>query len=284
MGSALGPVLEGLGHTLVKLSTQKRAGSYYWDPLQGIPDAALQGVDGVVHLAGKSINCLWTAKNKAAIYHSRVSKTALLAKRLAELGQPPRFVICASGIHICPYLDEPEGPMLSSTAVNGSFLAELVKDWELASLDLSKTGTRLIHLRMGVVMSPRGGMLQKLLALARYRLMPIFGSGEQAISWISLDDWLRLVVTCIQRPDTQGPINAVTPYPIRQRDFARLVAAKFGYKPYLRLPETVLRLLLGQMADELLLKPIAVQPQKLKDAAFPFRFERLQDYLHFSLA
>ncbi len=285
LGSALGPALEGLRHDLVQLSSQKRSGAHFWDQSsKGIPDEALEGIEAVIHLAGKPIDCLWTAKNRASIYRSRVLNTAILAKRLAHLGKPPRLVIIASGIHICPYLKTEESPVSVDTQVGDSFLARLVKEWELAALSLSQTHTRVIHLRMGVAMSPKGGMLKKILPLARYRLMPIFGSGEQFISWISLEDWVSIVLWCLEQPNLKGPINAVSPYPIRQIEFAKLLAEKFRYRPYLRLPEAFLKGVCKQMAKELLLKSIYSQPKALIEASFPFRFQHFGDYLNFSLA
>lgn len=285
LGSALVPALDGLGHSLVQLSSQKRSGTYFWDQSgEGIPEEALEGLDAVIHLAGKSIDCVWTAKNKASIYNSRVVNTAILAKRLARLENPPKLVIIASGAHICPYLETEESPVSLSTQVGDSFLAQLVKEWELAAFSLSKANIRLIHLRTGVVMSPKGGMLKKILPLARYRLMPIFGSGEQFISWISLEDWVSIVLWCLEQPHLKGPINAVSPHPIRQIDFARLLAKKFHYRPYLGLPEAFLKGVCKQMAEELLLKSIYSQPKALIEAAFPFRFQRFEEYLNFSLA
>lgn len=285
IGRALKPQLEALGYTVVELSTRERLNAYTWRPGQNnIPQEALCGVDTVIHLAASPIDRLWTPSRKTLIYKSRVCTTKALCEQLLALPAKPRRVIFASGAHICPYLPDPEAPVRHETDIKGSFLATVVRDWELAAHNLEEAHIATLHLRLGVVMSPRGGMLKKILPLARYRLMPILGRGHYGISWISLEDLVGLILWILKTEGLKGPLCAVAPGPISQLEWATALAHYYHYKPWLYLPEGLLKRILGQMATELLFTSLWVEPKKLLDKGYPFCFSSFSDYLNFSLA
>lgn len=285
IGRALQSQLEALGHVVVALSTRERPGAYRWRPETGqIPEGVLQGVDTVIHLAGSPIDTIWTTKRKILIYNSRVFNTAMLCEQLASVRVKPRRVILASGVHICPYLPQPEAPVNSETYTQGSFLATVIKDWELAARSLHEAKIDALHLRLGIVMSPKGGMLKKILPLARCRLMPILGNGQQRMSWISLEDVVGVILWSLNTRGLKGPLAVVTPDSITQLEWATTVARHYHYKPWLYLPEGLIKLILGQMAEELIFSNLSVQPKKLLDEGYAFRFSSFLDYLNFSLA
>ncbi len=285
VGKALKPKLEAAGHIVVALSTSQRPGAYRWRPEIGnIPEGVLQGVDTVIHLAGSPIDAIWTNKRKTLIYNSRIFNTAMLCEQLASLPVKPRRVILASGIHICPYLPQPEAPVSSETYTQGSFLATVIKDWELAARSLHEAKIDALHLRLGVVMSPKGGMLKKILPIAWCRLMPILGNGKQKMSWISLEDVIEIILWSLKTEGLKGPLAAVTPDSITQLEWATTVARHYHYKLWLHLPAGLIRLFLGQMAEELIFSNLSVQPKKLLDEGYAFRFSSFLDYLNFSLA
>lgn len=285
VGKALKPQLEALGHRVVELSTQNRPGAYHWKPEEGkIPQEALQGVEEVIHLAGSPIDARWTPQRKALIYKSRVLTTRALCEQLLSVSPKPRRIIFASGAHICPYLDQPEAPVTVVTQTHPSFLATVVKDWELASQLLEKARVPVVHLRLGVVMTPRGGMLKKMLPLARCRLTPILGSGKQIISWISLEDAIGVILWSLNQKGLKGPLNLVAPHPLSQLEWGKALAQHYAHRPYLRLPERLLKLIFGQMAEELIFKSLYIKPERLMKLGYSFRFSHFSDYVNFSLA
>ncbi len=285
IGRALKPQLEALGHVVVELSTRERPGAYLWIPERGkIPQAAFQGVDTVIHLAGSPIDILWTHKRKRLIYKSRVLNTALFCEQLASLREKPRRVIFASGAHICPYLPHPAAPVTKETNTQASFLATVVRDWELATLSLQAAKIDALHLRLGVVMSPKGGMLKKMLPFARCRLIPILGSGKQIMSWIGLEDLVGVILWSLNTAGLKGPLTVVAPEPITQLEWATIVAHHYHYRPWLHLSEGLIKLFLGQMAEELFFSNLSVRPKGLIEQGYSFRFSHFADYLNFSLA
>jgi uncharacterized protein (TIGR01777 family) len=281
VGGALVPFLTTGGHEALRLvrSQPKGGTEISWDPAEGRIDAQnLDGLDAVVHLAGENISSgRWTPTRKARIRSSRVDGTRLLAETLARLARPPRVLVCASAIgyygnRAAEKLDERSGP-------GSGFLAEVCRDWEEAAQPAVEKGIRVVHLRFGVVLSPSGGALQKMLPPFRFGLGGVIGSGEQYMSWIALDDALGIVHHAIITQSLSGPVNAVAPHPVTNRDFTKALGRVLSRPTLFPVPAFAARLTFGEMADELLLSSTRVVPAKLEESGYSFRFAELEPAL-----
>lgn len=245
------------------------AGEVRWDPTAPCDLQALAGCDAVIHLAGENIGAgRWTAARKARLRTSRVEATQHLAISLTRLSPPPRAMICASAIGWYP--SEPSGVFEESAPAAATFLGELVRDWEAAARPAAESGIRVVHIRFGVVLSPRGGALARMLPLFRLGLGGPIGSGRQWMSWLSINDAVRVIRFAIDRPDLHGPVNGTTPYPVTQREFAATLGRVLCRPAVWTTPAWLLRVLLGEMADALLLSGSRILPRRLLEAGFVF--------------
>jgi hypothetical protein len=224
-----------------------------------------------VHLAGAGVaDRRWTARYKAEIRASRVLGTRALAGALAKLSPPPAVLVAASAIG---WYGDTGGREVDESAPAGqSFLARLVQDWEAAAGPASDAGIRVVHTRSGLVLTPRGGILARLLPPARLGLLPRFGSGRQVMSWISLPDEIAAVRFLIDRKDISGPVNLTAPAPVMNSEFTAALHAALGRRdlPWLRVPAPALRLAVGEAAVELLTS-VRVLPGRLQEAGYAFR-------------
>ena len=290
IGSALGPALTGAGHRMVPVvrsqgAKANRSGALGWDPDAGTIDAGgLEGIGAVVHLAGENIGASrWNEAQKARIRDSRVKGTALLAQTLAKLANPPRVLISASGINV--YGDRGDEVVTEASRPGEGFLAEVCKAWEAAAAPAEQAGIRVVHLRSGIVLSPAGGALEKMLTPFRLGLGGRLGSGAQWMSWISIDDEVGAIVHLLGDGAPAGPVNATAPNPVTNADFSQALARALRRPAVLPVPAPALRLLLGrEMADELLLASMRVLPTRLLDSGYAFRAPDLESALQRTLA
>ena len=225
----------------------------------------------------------WTARYKAEIRASRVLGTRALAGALAKLSPPPATLVAASAIG---WYGDTGGREVDESAPAGpSFLARLVRDWEAAAAPASDAGIRVVHTRSGLVLTPRGGLLARLLPLARLGLCPRFASGRQVMSWISLSDEIAALTFLLGREDISGPVNLTAPAPVTNAEFTAALTAAAGRRdlPWLRVPAPVLRLALGGAAVELL-SSVRVLPNRLQQAGYEFRYPTLPEALSAELA
>jgi hypothetical protein len=278
VGRSLCAALEGEGHTVVRLvrnDTALSEHSIYWDPGRGVlAGEALSGLDGVVHLAGESIaSGRWTPERKARIRDSRLLGTRLLCERLAACSQPPAFLISASAIGF--YGNRGDEVIDESAPPGHGFLAELCQLWEQETLRASNAGLRVVTLRLGMVLSLQGGALAKMLPPFRLGLGGPLGSGAMWMSWIHLEDLVRAIQHAIHTTTLVGPVNALAPHPVTNAEFTRELGRILKRPAVLSAPAPVLRLLLGEMADELLLSSLRGRPSQLEGAGFQFRFPEL---------
>lgn len=265
LGSALGERLTAAGRRVKVLSRTARPGqdALTWDPAAGRLDgAALAGVDAVVHLAGASVAGRWTRARRQAIRASRVEGTQLLSRAIAELATPPRVLVCASGINV--YGDGGDGVLTEGSPLGTGFLAGVCREWEGAADAAREAGIRVVHLRLGLVLGPHGGALPRMLAPFRLGLGGVMGSGRQYMSWITRDDVLAIVERVLEDETLVGPVNAVSPQPVTNREFTRTLARVLGRPAVIPVPALLLRVLLGQAADELLLASLRVHPAVLQ--------------------
>lgn len=275
IGSEVFSHLQYLGHQVVRL---KRAAprlaedTLYWDPQS--TSAEFENFDAVLHLAGEPIFGLWTAKKKERIRESRVKDTQALAELFLKTKNPPKVFISASAVGY--YGDRGELLLTEESGVGAGFLATVCQEWEEASNPLTRKGIRVVHTRFGIVLGKKGGILQKMRLPFQYGLGAIFGTGRQWISWISLKDLVRTLTFCLQDERIVGAINCVSPHPVRQKEFAELLASQLKRPLFLRLPSAFLRLFLGRMAEELLLASQRASPQKLLSYGFTFHTPTLE--------
>lgn len=287
VGRALCAMLADEGHTVVRLvrnATALSEHSIYWDPGQGIlAGDLLSSLDGVVHLAGESIaSGRWTAERKARIRDSRLLGTRLLCERLAASAQPPAFLIAASAIGY--YGDRGEEMVAEDGAPGRGFLAELCQDWEGETLRAADAGIRVVNLRLGMVLSREGGALQRMLPPFRLGLGGPLGDGTMWMSWIHLNDLVRAIVHLMDHDTLAGPVNAIAPTPVTNREFTRCLGRMLHRPAFISAPAPVLRLVLGEMADELLLSSFRGVPRRLEASGFTFMYPDLEralgDILH----
>ena len=242
-----------------------------WSVTNGISNLAqAEGFDAVVHLAGDNIaGSRWTKSKKQAIRDSRVVGTTSLVRSLSELAHPPGVLICASAIGF--YGDRGSEPLTEASSPGVGFLSEIGQEWEQACQPYKDAGHRVINLRMGVVLSRNGGALAKMLLPFKLGLGGILGSGEQFMSWISLTDLISIIERCLTDRSISGPINAVSPQPITNREFTKALGHALNRPTICRVPAWALRFVLGEMADALLLSSTRAIPAKLLDDHFEFR-------------
>lgn len=273
IGGSLAASLRAQGHevhALVRKSQGQPPGSVFWDPAGGAIDAAgLEGMDAVVHLAAESIASRWTAAKKEAIRSSRVEGTRLLASALADLKHPPGVFVTASAIGY--YGDRGAEPLTEASGPGRGFLAEVGQAWEASAQPAEAAGIRTVRLRIGMVLTPRGGALAKMLPIFRLGMGGPLGTGRQYISWIGLTDLVGALNHAIRTESLAGAVNATAPNPVTNREFARTLGRVLGRPAILPAPAVALRLMLGAMADELLLSGCRVLPERLKASGYVFR-------------
>jgi hypothetical protein len=278
IGSALVPQLAKTGHSvtrLVRAAPPPGIAAVPWDPAAGrIDPAKLEEFDAVVHLAGENIAGRWTPEKKARIRDSRVEGTRLLAEALARLVHPPKTLLCASAIGY--YGDRGDELLTEASAAGKGFLADTCREWEAAAQPAAQKGIRVVHLRIGVVLSPRGGALKQMLLPFQLGLGGVVGSGRQYFSWIAIDDLVGVFLHALTNESLRGAVNAVAPEPVTNRVVTKTLGAVLARPTIFPMPAFAARLAFGEMADELLLASARVEPARLRAAGFAFRFPQLE--------
>jgi len=241
----------------------------------------LSDVDVVVHLAGKPIAAArWSAENKREIRNSRVDKTRSLCESLAKLDRKPKVLVSASAIGF--YGSRGDEVVDESSPSGDDFLSDVSREWEAACQPAIDAGIRVVHARFGLVLSPQGGALQKMLLPAKFAGGAL-GSGKQWWSWIALDDVLGAIYHVIADSSVSGPVNFVSKEPITNAGFAKTLGRVIGRPAIFPAPAFMLRATMGEMADALLLSSTRVKPGKLIESGYRFRFNDLTKFLQYSL-
>ena len=279
LGRQLVPFLTTGGHQVTALVRgTPAAGEVRWDPRRPWDASALDGYDAVIHLAGESIaGGRWTAERKARIRSSRVEGTSSLVLALAKLPHPPRTLISASAMGI--YGDRGDELLTESSSDGTDFLAEVARGWENAAEPLGAAGTRLVHLRFGVLLSPAGGALAKMLPPMLAGAGGRLGSGKQWMSWLALDDAIYLVHRALLDERYRGAINAVSPTPATNAEFTKVLADVVRRPTLFPVPEFSLRLLFGEMASGTILASQRLAPVRLEGLGFEWKYPTLEDAL-----
>ena len=282
VGSRLRDYLTSGGHTVTALTRPGRSGrgaGTTWDPATGeIAPAEGGPADAVVHLAGDGIaDGRWTAAKKQRLIDSRIGPTRRLCEHLGGLEQKPRVLVAASAIGF--YGDRGDEELTEESGPGSNFLADLAQQWEAATAPAREAGIRVVNLRIGIVLHPGGGALGKMLLPFKLGGGGPLGSGRQYMSWISMDDLLDSVLAALTNEDLEGPVNAVAPTPVTNAEFAKTLGRVLRRPAFLPAPAFAMRLLLGEMADALLLEGARVMPRRLEEAEFRFRHPDLEGAL-----
>ena len=282
IGRAIVAELSQAGHEITRLvrgGPSADRPSIFWNPLGDFLDPLpLEGFDAAIHLAGENIAAArWTSEQKDKILKSRVQSTQLLAKTLAGLRHKPRVFVCASAVGF--YGDRGAEIVDESSPAGKGFLAQVAAAWEEAARSAEAAGIRTVHLRLGAVLAAEGGMLPRLLPLFRWGLGAVLGPGTQFLSWVTLRDVVRAVTFLLEREDLSGPVNITSPNPVTNRDFSKALARAVGRPVFLRIPAWFLRLILGEMAQELFLASTRAVPRKLQSVGFEFEYPEIDQAL-----
>ncbi|MBF0504751.1 MAG: TIGR01777 family protein [Candidatus Omnitrophica bacterium] len=240
--------------------------------------AKLEAQDIVIHLAGVNISERWTKDYKMLIQSSRVETTCLLSKALVSLKQKPRLYICASAIGY--YGNHPAGIVLDEDSpVGEGFLPEVCRQWEDATLSAFHAGIRVVNMRTAVVLGKNGGALARMLPIFNLGLGGILGNGEQMISWIALDEIPLIVDHIIQTGSLSGPVNVVAPEVLSNREFTSILSEIIKRPAFLPLPAWGVKLLFGEMGQQLLLEGAQVRPARLQSSGYVFKYPDIRSVM-----
>ncbi len=286
VGSALKDKLRSQGNevvTFVRSNASSQSGMFLWNPEAGTIDTAgFSGVNAVINLAGESIAAKrWTAEQKIKIRDSRVKGTTLLAQTIAKLESRPEVLVSASAIGF--YGDRGDEVLTENSAPGKGFLADVCQQWERSSEAAEVSGVRVVRARLGVVLSKDGGALQKMLPIFKLGGGGVIGSGKQYMSWIALDDVVNALIFAATNKSVSGAMNVVAPNSVRNSEFTEALGHVLHRPAVLPLPAFAAQLIMGEMADQLLLASANVEPLALTGNKFGFEYPNLEGALMHAL-
>jgi uncharacterized protein (TIGR01777 family) len=283
IGAALLPKLEASGTHITRLirgnSTHAASGEQTipWDPVQPIAADLVSGFDAVIHLAGETIVGRWTTEKKARIRESRVIGTRNLAEALGNAKDKPQVFVCSSAIGY--YGDRGEELLNEKSAPGTGFLPEVCVEWEQATRPAAIAGIRSVQMRTGVVLSPKGGALGKMLTPFRLGLGGRIGNGQQWMSWIDVQDMVGAILHILKSDLLRGPVNMVAPKPVTNAEFTKTLANVLKRPAIFPVPVPAVKLAFGEMGETVLLGSQRVEPTELVGSGYPFRFRTLRESL-----
>src|SRR5687768_2768248 len=238
----------------------------------------LEGLDAAIHLAGESISALrWTDEKKKAIRDSRVHGTRTMIETFAQLEKKPKVFISASAIGF--YGDRGDDEVTETSAAGDTFLSDVSKEWESESRRAEDMGIRTVLLRNGIVLSKEGGALATMMTPFKLGVGGVVGSGKQWMSWVSLDDVVGIVNYALENENLRGAINVASPNPVTNEEFTKTLGEVLYRPTILPLPEFAVNLVFGEMGDALLIDSTRVEPKRLKEAGFEFKYPELKPAL-----
>lgn len=281
VGKTLCPYLENLGHQIVTLqrhAVEDHSQSISWDPINNRLDRdKVEGFDVFINLSGESVQARWNEKAKENILKSRTKATELLSSIAAELQSPPKLILNASAVGF--YGNREDQLLDEKSSLGEGFLAAVCQAWEKSTMKAQEAGIRVVLLRFGMILSPKGGALKMMLTPFRLGLGGRLGSGKQYVSWIAIDDVLKIISFMIEHPEIQGPVNVVAPQSVTNEQFTKALGRTLGRPTMLPVPNFVIKLLFGEMGSELLLASTRVIPQKLIDSDYHFSYPDIDSAL-----
>lgn len=277
VGNALSSFLQDRGDVVGKLVRKKTGGinEVFWNPKTQEGETSLfEGWDVVIHLAGESLSKgFWTQEKKRKIKESRIVGTANLVKILDHCKNPPKVFISASAVG---YYGDREGGITEESSPGEGFLADVCLGWEKAAQDFKNPKTRVVNARFGYVLSAKGGLLKIMKSLFLLGLGGKMGTGKQFMPWVALEDLVRALYHIIEKQELIGPVNIVSPEPVKQEVFAKTLAKVLHRPCFFSIPK---ELLLGAKAKALILPSLEVYPVKLLKTGFVFTFPSLLQFL-----
>ncbi|MEE2822228.1 MAG: TIGR01777 family oxidoreductase [Acidobacteriota bacterium] len=287
IGQELYSVLEQDRHEIVALTRSPEkarrklpsAHCITWDANSTLTSQpALEGLDGVIHLAGEPIAAgRWTARRKANIRDSRVVGTRNLVELLCQLQDPPRVLVSGSAIGY--YGDRADERLEEDALPADDFLGQACREWEDEAQQATKCGIRVVQLRTGLVLSTRGGVLPQMLTPFKMFLGGPLASGQQWMSWIHIQDQVRAIQHVLFNQECTGPVNLTAPSPVTNGEFTKVLASVLKRPSIFRVPKSILILLLGELAETLLLRGQRVLPRKLQESGYEFKYPYLKEAL-----
>ncbi len=279
VGSALAEFLFAAGHSFFSLQrNRKNADQGFWNFARIGDEHGVPTFDAVIHLAGDNIaSGRWTARKKKLIMESRVAGTRELATFCAALPVKPRVLLSASATG---YYGDRGDELLSETSSSGSnFVAEVCRAWEDATEPARQAGIRVVNCRIGMLLSGNGGTLQTMLPSFKLGIAGVVGSGRQYVSWVGIDDVVRMFLFLLEREDISGPVNMVAPEAVTNRDFTKTLGLVVGRPTVMNMPAFVAKTVFGQMGEELVLSSSRVVPQVLTEHGYRFISPSLEETL-----
>ena len=285
IGAQLAAFLESGGHTVVRIGRglPGRPGDIMWSPATGkLAAASLEDLDAVVNLAGENTGRRWTAARKERIMASRRQSTALLAGAMATMKRPPRALLSASAVGYYG-ADRGDAVLTEASAPGADFLADVCREWESALSPASRAGIRVVPLRFGVVLTAAGGALGRMLPAFRAGAGGPFGTGDQRLSWIGLDDLIGAVADLLFAETVDGAVNVTSPAPQTNREFVKTLGRVLRRPAVVPLPAGAVRAMFGEMGEVMLLGGQRVVPERLDKAGFAFRYPELEAALRVEL-
>ncbi len=284
VGSALHETLTRNDHEVLILTRQAfkenapgtRTRYLHWNPPNpGKWEQEFEGVDGMINLAGEPIiGKRWSPQQKRKVIESRISATRAIVEAIRKSKRRPQVLINASAVgYYGPHGDE---EVTEDSPVGNDFLARTCQEWEAEAMKAESLGVRVVRIRIGIVLEKKGGALAKMLPPFQLGLGGPLGSGRQWMSWIHLDDLTELIGFALEKKTVQGPLNATAPAPVTMKEFSRSLGKALHRPAFFPVPETLVKILLGEMSD-VLLKGQRVMPKKSLKEGFIFRFPKLDN-------
>jgi uncharacterized protein len=283
IGAALVPSLKARGYEVTRMVRGAVAGAISgedqiaWDPAKPIASEKVSGFDAVIHLAGESIVGRWTNDKKKKIRDSRVAGTTVLAEALAHAKDKPQVFVCSSAIGY--YGDRGNEVLNEESAPGEGFLPDVCREWEAATKAAVDAGIRTVQIRTGVVLSPSGGALGKMLTPFKMGVGGRIGNGRQWMSWIDVQDMVGAIHHIVKSDLLQGPVNMVAPKPVTNAEFTKTLASVLSRPAIFPVPAFVVKLAFGEMGETVLLGSQRVEPAQLVASGYPFRFSDLRSSL-----
>ncbi len=287
VGGELIPTLEAKGHEIFKVSRKPASSDHeiQWDAYEGFAEKEfekLKGIDAVIHLAGENVgDSSWDEEKKRRIRKSRVEGTRTFINALKKLENPPEIFISASAIGF--YGNRGDEILTEESEPGEGFFPEVCQAWEAEGDKAGEFGVRVVHPRIGVVLSKDGGALGKMLTPFKFGVGGTIGSGEQWMSWIAIDDLVRIFHFAIENGNINGAINATAPNPVNNEEFTDTLGNVLHRPTILPIPAFGIKLLFGEMGEKLLLEGNRVIPQKLLNAGFEFEHPNLKEAIQHAL-
>ncbi len=283
VGTHLIPTLKAKGHEIYKLvrKTPQSADEIQWDAEKGFSDEAqgkLENFDAVVHLAGDNVASEnWSSEKKRKIKESRTTGTRVLVDALRKCKNPPKILVSASAIGF--YGNRNDEVLTEDSPKGEGFFPEVCDEWEQESQKATDFGARVINPRIGVVLAKDGGALEKMLTPFKFGVGGVVGSGKQYMSWIAIDDLIKIFHFALETDDLHGAINATAPNPATNEEFTKTFGKVINRPTIIPIPEFGIKLLFGEMGETILLQGCRVIPKRLQEAGFTFQFTNLEEAL-----